>query len=329
MKGSAVSVVFTSPGEVKLLGEAEALRPPTPTEIWGRTVVSLVSSGTELAIFSGANPPPYPFYPGYAALFEAEQVGSEVDDVSPGDLILCLGPHRSCQLVERNKAVVVPDGLTPEVAVLARIISIAFTSLQFVKARPGEEVLVLGLGLVGNLASQVFRACGYRVKGYDTNVSRRRLAESFGIEVLSELDELSREKILPALVLECSGTSAGFQNSCRFVRTGGEVVLVGLPPKVDDNKTTSILYEVFCRQLTITSGLEWRLPLFAPTPESASIIRNMKTALDWLLQSRISTEGIAKTVSPFQVAHAFASLHSQVGPLSYIFDWREAHDSHA
>jgi threonine dehydrogenase-like Zn-dependent dehydrogenase len=328
MKASALSVVFTSPGEVKLLGDAEALRHPTPTEICGRTVVSLVSSGTELAMFSGANPPPYPFYPGYAALFEVEQVGSEIDDVIPGNLVLCLGPHRSHQLVERNKAVVVPDGLAPEVAVLARIISIAITSLQFVKARPGEEVLVMGLGLVGNLASQVFRACGYRVKGYDTNISRRRLAASFDIEVLSDLEELNCEKVLPALVLECSGTSAGFQNACRFVRIGGEVVMVGLPPRVDDNKTTSVMHEVFCRQLTITSGLEWRLPLFAPTPEGASIIRNIKTALDWLMQSRISTEGVAKSVSPFQVAQAFVSLHSQDGPLSYIFDWREARDSH-
>ena len=67
MTGSARSVVFTSPGEVELKSEEQELHKPAATEVSGRTIVSLVSSGTELAMFTGANPPPYPFRPGYAA----------------------------------------------------------------------------------------------------------------------------------------------------------------------------------------------------------------------------------------------------------------------
>jgi threonine dehydrogenase-like Zn-dependent dehydrogenase len=325
--GTALSVVFTSPGEVKLLDEAEVLPKPGPTEVSGRTIVSLVSSGTELSMFSGANPPPYPFKPGYSALFEVDHVGSEVDDVQAGDHLMCLGPHRSWQAVDRTNAVVVPKGLAPEVAVLARIIAIPITSLRFVKARAGDEVLVLGLGLVGNLASQVYRASGYRVKGFDPHESRKQFAESFGIDVLSSLDELNSPEVLPPLVLECSGSNAGFQSACRSVQNRGEVVLIGMPPKIENN-TSGIIHEVFVRQLTIMSGLEWRLPLVGPTAGSPSVLGSIKTALDWLTESRISTAGIAKITSPYNVAEAFASLHNQDGPLSYMFDWRETHDSH-
>ena len=325
MKGKAFSVMFTAPGEVSLEAAQVTNNEPGPTQVTGRTLVSLVSTGTEVAIFRGIDLPPYPFNPGYASVFEVERVGASLAETSIGDILLCLGPHRAWQAVDRAECVLVPKGLAPEVAVFARIMSIGMSALFFVQARPPQGALVLGLGLVGNLAAQVFRACGYRVRAYDPDQHRRHLAASLGIEVIADPQkELQAEAEPPALALECSGSGSGFRSACQMVRQGGEVVLIGVPRKVSGEEMASLLPEVFNRRLTIASGSEWRLPLDGGGYNGASILRNMEVALNWLLQSRVSTKGIAESVSPLEVKHVFESLAGGTGPLSFIFDWRKS-----
>ena len=66
----------------------------------GRTLATLISAGTELAgAYQGST---FPKYPGYAAVFEVEEVGSEVQHLHPGDLAYCSGPHRSFQRAEAS-----------------------------------------------------------------------------------------------------------------------------------------------------------------------------------------------------------------------------------
>jgi threonine dehydrogenase-like Zn-dependent dehydrogenase len=127
---------------------------------------------------------------------------------------------------------------------------------------------------------------------------------------------------VPVLVLECSGTGSGFQSACHLVGKGGEVVLVGVPRKVIGAETAGTLLEIFNRQLTVTSGLEWRLPLKEASSSGASILRNIEIALDWLLKSKISTKGMAISVSPHDAKYVFESLAEGADSLSYIFDWR-------
>ncbi len=100
--------------------EAAALLPvETPAslasdEVRGRTLVSLVSPGTELAcnyLSKGGN---FPSNPGYAAVFEAEEIGSDVSEIKPGTRLFCSGKHRSIQQRAANSVVPVPEGLAPQ-----------------------------------------------------------------------------------------------------------------------------------------------------------------------------------------------------------------------
>lgn len=102
-------------------------------EIRGKTVCTLISPGTELAYnYSGTS---FPSFPGYAAVFVAEEMGGDVKGVAAGELLFCMGPHRSFQQVEASWARPVPKGLAPEKAILARLMGVSMTTLVTTTAR--------------------------------------------------------------------------------------------------------------------------------------------------------------------------------------------------
>lgn len=86
---------FEAAGLVEVPGDRQPLG---AQEVRGRTLATLISAGTELAgAYQGTT---FPKYPGYAAVFEVEEVGAEVQHLHPGDLAYCSGPHRSYQRAE-------------------------------------------------------------------------------------------------------------------------------------------------------------------------------------------------------------------------------------
>jgi len=145
-------------------------------EVRGKTVCTLISPGTELASnYTGAS---FPSFPGYAAVFAAEDIGAEVRGVSAGDLLFCMGGHRSFQQVEARAARRVPKELLPEKAVLARLMGVSMTTLMTTAARPGDRVMIAGAGPVGYLAAQMFALGGYGVLVAEPDAVRRRLGRA-------------------------------------------------------------------------------------------------------------------------------------------------------
>ena len=66
--------------------DATALK---PRDVAGRTLASIVSTGTELNwCFLGEQ---FPSTPGYAAVFEVEDVGADVSELGPGDVAFGMG----------------------------------------------------------------------------------------------------------------------------------------------------------------------------------------------------------------------------------------------
>src|SRR6218665_2411362 len=103
-------IVFADKGRIALQA-LEAAAPLQPGEVRGSTLCSLISPGTELA---WAAEGPFPVRPGYAAVFRAEEFGSDVTGIAPGTLLLCMGPHRSVQQVEGRHTVTVPGRPAPQ-----------------------------------------------------------------------------------------------------------------------------------------------------------------------------------------------------------------------
>ncbi len=280
MTAEAQQVVrFTSPMQAELVTEPLATAELAPTQVAGRTLVSLVSAGTELACYRGLIGS-FPMGSGYASVFEVERVGAEVADLAPGDCVFCMGPHQLYQRQERAGVAPLPDGLAPERAAFARLMGVTQATLVTTKARPPAPVLVTGLGLVGNLGAQVFAACGYEVTACDPDAARRELASRLRHRRVVERAPMEELEGRVDLVLECSGHEAAALDGCRVVRKGGEVVLTGVPwERHTDLTAHELLHAVFYRYVVLRSGWEWEVPHHAGDFRPGSLFANFAAGL--------------------------------------------------
>jgi threonine dehydrogenase-like Zn-dependent dehydrogenase len=320
------AVMITAQEKAELRTVERDSRPLESDELAGRTIVTLISAGTELASAYQATSG-FPRGVGYAAVFEVEAVGSEVNDIQLGNYVFCMGGHRSYQRARRNGVVPLPQGLTPETAVFARLMGVSMSTLTTTTARPPEKVLVTGLGIVGNLAAQNFANCGYDVIACEPNEMRRNIAVQSGLKTVLPAVPLDDANIAGkvGLVIDCSGHEQAVLDGCQIVRKRGEVVLIATPwRRQTELYAYSILHAIFHKYVVMRSGWEWELPGHPTDFRTNSIYGNLAAALKWLAEGRIRVDSLATKVPPREAQQAYQNLvHKRSEQLTYIFDWTD------
>ena len=320
LKHSAIAITAKEQAELINIAAPEALG---PNEVRGKTVCTLVSPGTELALnYNGTS---FPSFPGYAATFMVEELGPKVKGISVGDICFCMGSHRSFQQVDAQEAHLVPKDLPPEKAVLARLMGVSMTTLMTTTARPGDRVMITGAGPIGFLAAQMFTLSGYEVLIVEPNEARRQLAEKAGI--LHTFDKIPFNDTsiagTVALVVECSGHEQAVLDACRVVRKRGEVVLVGVPwRRHTDTYAHDLLSLIFHKYVAIRSGWEWELPHQAADFAPHSIHSGFDTALRWLADGQINVDKLITKVDPHTAQSVYQDLlHQRTKELFSVFNW--------
>lgn len=327
MTASHYAVVFTEKERAELQADAGP-GPVVGNEVLGRTIVSLISPGTELACYRGQlTGGKFPMRPGYAAVFEVQEVGPEVQTLRPGDLAFCMGNHRSWQKVAEIDAVKLPSGLSPQTAVFTRLMGVSMATLVTTTARPPDRVLVMGLGIVGHLAAKLFAACGYQVIACDPSPARRAKAVAGGIANVLTAAPLDDPAVAGkvALCLDCSGHEQAVLDGCRIVRRRGEVVLTGVPwVRRSDVYAHDVLHAVFHKYVILRSGWEWELPLHAADFRTGDLFENYAAGMRWLADGRVRVDGLAAVRSPRQAQECYQQLMSgKTDDLSFVFDWAQ------
>lgn len=325
MSAQPMGLSATAAGRVELVPVTMPDTPLGSHEIAGRTLTTLMSPGTELSIIAGLLMP-FPFQLGYASVFEVEQVGSDVKHIAEGDRVMSMGHHKSHQRCDAAAAVKLPTNLSAEAATYARLMVVSMATLATTPARPPALVLVTGLGLVGNLAAQIFQSCGYNLLAVDPHAGRREIAESVGVRrVLAEVpgDDASIARQIE-LQVECSGHESATLDGAKAIRPGGEISLVGCPwTRKTDRYAHELLHEIFHHYVTVRSGWEWQLPMQQEKFKSHSVWSHMRDAVRWLDEGRVKTEGLAKLIKPQAAQQAYDSLRGQTAEtLTYALDWR-------
>ena len=133
----------------------------------------------------------------------------------------------------------VPDELTDERAVFVRLANVSMTTMRTTIAHGGDGVAVVGLGLIGNLAAQVFQACGMRVNALDLSPARRAIAERCGIRARPRSGGMSGLAQQHRLVVEATGSAEALAGAIGLAQNGGEIVMIGAPWGGDQNSVPS------------------------------------------------------------------------------------------
>ena len=323
------AVIITAHQLAELQQVERDSRPIGPDEVAGKTLASLISPGTETNSGYLANSG-FPRGSGYSAVFKVDAVGSEVKDIQVGQNVFFMGNHRSYQRTRRSAVIPLPDGLKPEIAVFARLMGVSMSTLTTTTARPPEKVVVMGLGIVGNLAAQNFVNCGYEVMACEPNEQRRNLAMKCGLKNVFAAAPVDDPNIAGkvGLVIDCSGHEQAVLDGCNLIKKRGEVVLIATPWKrYTEMYANTLMHAIFHKYVVIRSGWEWELPMTTTDFRTNSIFGNLTTALKWLAEGRIKVDVLGAKISPKDAQEAYQNLVNKKGEgITYIFDWDSLKD---
>ena len=318
-------VIFTRRANAELIAEPY-LPSLQPRQVLGRTLVSVISTGSEtggyMDFFGGTA---YPCATGYAAVMEVLETGAEVKRFSVGDIIFAEAPHQLYQVIDEDRAVPVPSGMKPEEAVLTRFPAISMTTMIHTAIRPTEPVLVTGLGIVGLMCSQVMQRCGYPVWAVDYSASRRQSAEACEIRhVVSSLEDLQDLKGRFGLAMECSGNDFATLGALEMLRPGGELAIIGVPwRKTSDAFAHDLFRVIFNNYIHMYSGWEWSLPRSSAVFQPNSTMHSFEKAMEWIRDGSIRTNGIFRLYRPDHCAGLYQTIASgNLDVTCAMFDWR-------
>ena len=220
-------------------------------DILVENLFSLISSGTEIASLNFSNQPlilkilKYPIAgvtPGYSCCGKVIKVGKNIGDIKKGDIVACAGAniasHAEFVAVPRNLVVAVPDGISFEDACSATVGAIALQGVRQADTAVGESVIVVGLGLIGQITSQILLASGVKVIGIEFSRERIKKAKDNGLvtafspdnkNLLNKIKYLTNSQGADATIITAADPSNDeiINQSLSITRKRGKVVVVG------------------------------------------------------------------------------------------------------
>lgn len=246
-------ITIEEPGVVGVRVErSDDLRPGS---VRVRTLYSGVSAGTELTAYRGTNPylsrrwdterrlfvegqtHAYPLAGwGYQEVGEVVEAAPDVTAPSVGSLVWGVWGHREESVLPAEKLAghVLPPDVDPIAGVFARVGAIALNAVHAADIHLGDQVVVVGQGVIGLLATRLAQLSGARVVAAEAIPARLELARAFGaaetfdVATGESCAEFVRKRVSGAdAAIELSGNIRGLHEAIRSVRQGGKVVAAG------------------------------------------------------------------------------------------------------
>jgi predicted dehydrogenase/threonine dehydrogenase-like Zn-dependent dehydrogenase len=140
---------------------------------------------------------------GYSLAGEIIEVGKGVENLKKGDMVACGGAgyanHAEVNFIPKNLCAKVPDGVELKDASFSTIASVAMQGFRQTESAIGENVAVIGLGLLGQILIQIINANGCRAFGFDISQSKCDLAISNGAYFAQAATKTNFEEEIGAL----------------------------------------------------------------------------------------------------------------------------------
>ncbi len=250
---------FVELGRKSLLGKAKE-RP----DLVGKVIEKVKSEGLLSTLQSVREKLDESHALGYSAAGLVVEVGEEVTEFRAGDRVACAGTgyaaHAELLSVPKNLCVRLPDGVDFESAAFATLGAIALQGVRLAEPTLGESVVVIGLGLIGQLAAQLLRANGCRVFGVDLDPSRVELAKRLGADDGCAADADVKQAVLrwsrgrgadAVLLTAATQSDEPIELAGEISRLRGRVVAVGL---VGMNVPRAVYFQ---RELTLRVSMSY------------------------------------------------------------------------
>lgn len=308
------------------LGLEEVERPkPGPGQMLVR-VTNTGVCGTDLKIYDGAVPVKYPLIMGHEMVGQVVEGGNE--RVRNGDRVIvdpCLycGMCVNCRAGQtslcRNGGLVgrdsnggfadyllapithvypLPDAVDSGKAPLIQILTTCVHAQRFVNIFPSQSVVVLGLGVAGQLHVQLAKARGANpVIGVTRSAFKRKLAEQLGADLTFPSGAEALRGVLDAthadgadVIIDSTGKLPVISEGISMVRPGGSILLFGTSTATEGKLP---FYQLYYKELTLYNS---RAAKGEDFPASIDLVAKGMVQLDPLVTHRLPLSDLGKAI---------------------------------
>lgn len=301
-----------------------ALKPLGIDDVLVQTALTSISAGTERMLLSGVMPHPmlqFPVVPGYETVGEVIETGDNAKAwlgkrVYVGGNYGFIGVNPA--FGGQSQYIVAPQTHLTDLQTLSDeqgvLLALAATALHGVdqlgtgddgrKTERPSSVVILGQGIVGQLAARIAKARGMSVTVTDKVASR--LALSIADEVLDASEIANRQSPISNLI-DATGKMEAIAPLLMKMQKGGRIVLLGF------YDCLSLPYQpIFLKELTLVSSSQW-----APG--------DVARARDMMAQGQIDVHNlITHRANVSDAAHAFDVSFNDPACVKMVLDWRKS-----
>lgn len=337
-------VVFPEPGKVVL--EEEPIPQPGAGELLIRTRKTLISTGTELTIYSGQFPKDsvwsrygrFPFRPGYSNVGEVIDLGSGVDPSWKGKRVASGGTHatyviQKAPTLEMDRVFEVPEGVGDDETTFFQLAAVTvMNGVRRGGLQWGDAVIVYGLGILGQLAARYCALSGARpVIGIDIVSARLDLlprAPAFvplnaaKENVGARVEEVTRGRKAD-VIFEVTGNPDLITKEFAFLKRQGKFVMLSSP-----RGSTSFDFHDLCNapSYSIIGAHGTSIPAFETPYNQWTRRRNGELFFDLVLNGELDLQPlISHRESYKKAAELFAQLHEdRSNAMGVVLDWAGA-----
>ena len=174
---------------------------------------------------------------GYSSSGTVVAVGSNVTDFKIGDRVSCGGcGHAELIEVPKHLCVRIEDNVDFQEGAFITLASIALPGIRKANLSLGENVMVLGLGLIGQITMDIVRLSGCNPVGIDILDERVKFARSMGKKAFNRSDKSLKNKINSltdgigfdsVIIAAATSSSDPIEFASGFIRERGKMVIVG------------------------------------------------------------------------------------------------------
>lgn len=239
-----------------------------------------------------------------------------------GDRVVSNGPHAEIVAVSEKLCAKIPDAVSDAAASFTPLAAIALEGIDLLGVRPGEKVVVTGLGLIGQLAVRILRARGCEVMGFDPAEERRALAARHGASttapgvdpVTGALAWSGGQGVAGVLITASTSSNQVISQAARSCRYRGKVVLVGvvgLQLNRADFYRNEVSFQVSCSY--------GRRDHTGP----GSVRANINQVLAWMAEGKLPVEDLITHRFAFEEAPRAYEVLADRQALGILLEYRE------
>ncbi|MCA1578573.1 MAG: bi-domain-containing oxidoreductase [Acidobacteria bacterium] len=273
---------------------------------------------------------------GYSAAGIVTDVAEDVTEFQIGDRVACAGvgyaSHAEVLSVPKNLCVQLPETVSFQAGAYGTLGAIALQGVRLAEPTLGESVVVIGLGLVGQLTVQLLKANGCRVFGLDLDPSRVSLAMELGADRAVVSGEATEKEIAAftrgrgadaVLITAATDSNQPVELAAKISRLKGRVIVVGMTG-LDIPRAP-----FFSRELKLVISMSYGPGRYDPDYEEKghdypigyvrwTEKRNIESFLDLVAEKRVNVDKLTTHQFPIEEAERAYQLISGSSTEPYL-----------